>query len=355
MTIEASFRVEREEFTLDVGLSVPAQGVTALFGPSGCGKTTLLRAIAGLERHPGGTMKMDEVVWQGGEVFVPPHRRPLGYVFQEASLFAHLTVRRNLEYGVKRVPVAERKVSLEQAIELLGIGHLLERRPDRLSGGERQRVAIARALAVSPRLLLMDEPLASLDRARKREIMPYIESLCQELDVPVIYVSHAAREVARLADHLVLIENGRVTATGAIGNMLTRLDLPLARGSDAEAIIEAAVAGHDDEYALTYLDFAGGRFTVTRQPLPLGGKVRLRIAARDVSLTLEHQSNTSILNIFPATVDELTGDGRAQITVRVLVGGIPMLARVTRKSAALLDLTPGKVVYAQAKSVALLS
>ena len=218
MSIEAKFFIKRGRFTLDVDLSVPAQGVTALFGPSGCGKTTLLRAIAGLERHPGGSVKMDEVIWQGGEVFVPPHRRPLGYVFQEASLFTHLNVRRNLEYGLKRVPSAGRKVSLEQAIELLGIERLLERRPDRLSGGERQRVAIARALAVSPRLLLMDEPLASLDGARKREIMPHIESLCRELDVPVIYVSHAAPEVARLADHLVLLENGRIMATLLYGS-----------------------------------------------------------------------------------------------------------------------------------------
>lgn len=354
MTIEVSFRVPRGAFTLDVGLSVPARGVTALFGPSGCGKTTLLRAIAGLERHPGGSVVMDGVTWQRDDSFVPPHRRPIGYVFQEASLFPHLSVRRNLEYGVKRVPARERKVSLEQAIDLLGIGHLLERKPDGLSGGERQRVAIARALAVSPRLLLMDEPLASLDRARKQEIMPFLESLGHELDIPVLYVSHAAREVARLADHLVLLDDGRVQAQGVIGDMLTRFDLPLAVGSDAEAVIDATVAEHDDRYDLTYLDFAGGRFTVTRRPLALGDSVRLRIAARDVSLTLAHQSDTSILNIFPAVVDELTNQGRSQITVRVLVHGLPLLARVTRKSASLLDLKPGKQVYAQAKSVALL-
>ena len=340
---------------LDAELSVPGEGITALFGPSGCGKTTLLRAIAGLEHHRGGFLQVGDMTWQEGKCFVPPHQRPLGYVFQEASLFDHLTVRGNLEYGVKRVPKAERKVSMEQAIELPGIGHLLERRPNTLSGGERQRVAIARALAVSPRLLLMDEPLAALDLNRKREILPYIESLHNELDIPVIYVSHSPDEVARLADHLVLLETGRVVATGAIQDMLTRLDLPLAHGSDAEALIEATVAGHDDEYELTYLDFAGGLFTVTRKDLTVGSKVRLRIAARDVSLTLEHQSGTSILNIFPATIDEIIPEGKAQMTVRLGAGGVPMLARVTRKSASVLDLKPGKMVYAQAKSVALLS
>jgi molybdate transport system ATP-binding protein len=253
------------------------------------------------------------------------------------------------------VPRAERRVAVQQAVELLGIGSLLERKPERLSGGERQRVAIARALAVSPRLLLMDEPLAALDVPRKQEILPYIESLNRELNIPVIYVSHSPDEVARLADQLVLLDAGRVRATGAIGDMLTRLDLPLVHGSDAEALIEATVAGHDERYALTYLDFPGGRFTVPRKPLPLGSAVRLRVTARDVSLTLERQTGTSILNIFPATVDGLRPEGESQVTVRLSVGGVPMLARVTRKSAAVLDLQPGKPLYAQAKSVAVLA
>lgn len=355
MTIEARFRLDRPGFTLDVDLRAPAQGVTALFGPSGCGKTTLLRAIAGLERCGDGFLKVGDMIWQEERHFVPPHRRPLGYVFQEASLFAHLTVRRNLEYGLRRVPQTERKVSLDEAIELLGIGHLLERKPDRLSGGERQRVAIARALAVSPKLLLMDEPLAALDLTRKQEILPYLESLYKELDIPVIYVTHSSDEVARLGDYLVLMEAGGIRAMGAISDMLTRLDLPLARSSDAEALIQATVAGHDERYDLTHLDFPGGRFTVTRKDLPVGGAVRLRVAARDVSLTLERQSGTSILNIFPATIEEIVPAGSAQVTVRLAAGGVSLLSRVTRRSAALLDLKPGKPVYAQAKSVALLS
>ena len=355
MTIEARFHIDRGDFTLDVNLTIPSRGITALFGPSGSGKTTLLRAIAGLEHYRGGFLKVGDRIWQQDNHCLPPHKRPLGYVFQEASLFTHLSVQRNLDYGCKRVPKSEQKITQEQAIELLGIEQLLQRKPDTLSGGERQRVAIARALSVSPSLLLMDEPLASLDQARKQEILPFIESLQQTLDIPVIYVSHSADEVARLADHMVLLDTGSVVATGAIQDMLTRLDLPLAHGRDAEALIEATVSGHDDEYDLTYLDFTGGRFTVGRKELSPGTSVRLRIAARDVSLTLAHQSGTSILNIFPATVDELINEGKSQVTVRLIVGDVPMLARVTRKSASILELKPGKQVYAQAKSVALLS
>ena len=355
MTIEARFQIDRGDFRLDVDLDIPGQGITALLGPSGCGKTTLLRAIAGLECCREGFLKVGDRVWQSARQFVPTHRRSLGYVFQEANLFAHLSVRGNLEYGLKRVPAAERKVSLSKAIELLGIGHLLKRGTDQLSGGERQRVAIARALAVSPGILLMDEPLSALDLARKQEIMPYLESLHDELEIPVLYVSHSPDEVARLADHLVLLDSGRVKSTGPIGSMLTRLDLPMAHGGDAEALVEAVVAGHDEDYELTYLDFPGGRFTVAHKALPAGRSVRLRIAARDVSLTLEHQSGTSILNIFPATIDEINPTGGAQVTVRLLAGGVPLLSRVTRKSAALLGLERGKKVYAQAKSVALLA
>ena len=355
MSIEIRFRIERGDFVLEVDMEIPDRGITAVFGPSGCGKTTLLRAIAGLEPCNNGYLRVGEMLWQDGASFVPPHKRPLGYVFQEASLFAHLNVRRNLEYGIKRVPASQRRVSLHKAIELLGIGPLLEHTAGQLSGGERQRVAIARALAVSPRILLMDEPLAALDQSLKQEILPYLETLHDELDIPVIYVSHSQDEVARLADHLVLLEAGRVRATGPIGEMLTRLDLPLAFGNDAEALIEAVVAGHDDEYDLTLLDFSGGRFTVSRHDLPVGHPVRVRVIARDVSLTLEQQSGTSILNIFPATIEEITPAGSAQMMVKLMCGDVTLLARVTRKSASILDLKPGKLVYAQAKSVALLS
>lgn len=355
MTILARFAIRRDDFAMDVDLDLPARGVTSLLGPSGCGKTSLLRAIAGLDRYPGATLKVDDETWQDDGRFVPPHQRAIGYVFQEAGLFPHLDVRRNLAYGMKRVPRADRKVSLEQAIALLGIEHLLDRGPGGLSGGERQRVAIARALAVNPRLLLLDEPLAALDETRKQDVLPYIEALHDELEIPVIHVSHATAEVARLADHLVLMEPGRIAATGPIQEMFTRFDLPLSHERDASAIIPAVVAGHDHAFHLTHLDSHGGRFTVVGKDLPPGSAVRLRIAARDVSITLERQSSTSILNIFPATVDEVIPEGEAQVTVRLVMKGIPLLARITRKSAAVLELTPGKQVYAQAKSVALLT
>jgi len=355
MSIEARFRSNREGFSLDIDLSLPDRGVIALFGPSGCGKTTLLRAIAGLEPDIEGSLNIGGETWQDGNIFLPPHKRPLGYVFQQPGLFPHLDVRRNIEYGMKRLKAGRRRVSLDDAVALLGIGHLLERRPGQLSGGEQQRVAIARALAVSPGILLMDEPLSALDDARKQEILPWLESLHDELDIPVLYVSHSRDEVARLADHLVLIEEGQNRASGPIGEMLTRLDLPLSAGGDAEALIEARVAGHDIGYGLTWLDFPGGRFNVIHKELETGSRVRLRLLARDVSLTLEPQTDTSILNIFPATVEGLASDGEAQMVVRLLAGGVPLLARVTRKSADLLALAPGKALYAQAKSVAVLS
>ncbi|MEJ2308734.1 MAG: molybdenum ABC transporter ATP-binding protein [Gammaproteobacteria bacterium] len=355
MSIEARFRCEREGFTLDVELTLPGRGITSLFGPSGCGKTTLLRAIAGLEPGIRGRLTVGGKRWQDETTFLPPHKRPVGYVFQQPGLFPHLDVRGNLEYGLKRLPAGRRRVPLEDAVDLLGIGHLLQRHPAQLSGGEQQRVAIARALAVSPGILLMDEPLSALDEARKQEILPWLESLRDELDIPVIHVSHSRDEVARLADHLVLLDAGRVSASGPVREMLTRLDLPLAHGGDAEALIEATVAGHDEEYGLTWLDFPGGRVSVIHKALAPGSRVRLRLLARDVSLTLEPQSGTSILNIFPARVEEIVSEGTAQMVVRLLVGETPILARVTRKSSDLLQLEPGKLVYAQAKSVAVLS
>lgn len=355
MTIELQLRLAREDFLLDAEMALPSHGVTALFGPSGCGKTTLLRAVAGLEAGAGGRLSVGGEVWQSAEVFLPPHRRPLGYVFQEASLFPHFSVRRNLEYGLKRIPAGEARIELSEAAELLGVTPLLARRPAGLSGGERQRVAIARALLTSPRLLLMDEPLSALDRQSKAEILPFLEQLHEQLDIPLLYVSHAPDEVARLADHLVLMNNGRVTAHGPIGEMLTRADLPLAHGNDAEALIEAVVIGHDEDFHLTLLDFPGGRFSVPRNNLPVGRKVRVRALAKDVSLTLEHQSGTSILNIFPARVKALAELNPAQLMVHLEASGVPVLSRITRKSASVLELEPGKELFAQVKSVAVLT
>lgn len=353
--IRARFRLERGDFALDVDLDLPGRGVTALFGHSGSGKTTLLRLMAGLERAPGGEMAVNGQVWQAGATFLPTHRRPLGYVFQEASLFAHLNIRRNLEFGMRRVAAAERRVSLEQVIDLLGIGHLLERRPDSLSGGERQRVGIARALAVSPRILLMDEPLAALDLARKQEILPYLEKLHDELEIPVLYVSHAPDEVARLADHIVVLDAGRAVASGPLTDTLARLDLPIRLGEDAGVVLDGTVAERDDRWHLARVAFPGGAVWVRDGGHAPGHPVRVRILARDVSLSLARHEGTSILNILPGVVREIADDAHpAQVVVRLDVGGSPLVARLTRRSAHALGLTPGQPLYAQIKAVALI-
>ena len=355
MTIDARLAFDRGTFVLDAELTVPDRGVTAIFGPSGCGKTSLLRAMAGLERSARGFLRLGDEIWQDDKTFLPPHQRPLGYVFQEASLFSHLSVQGNLEYGYKRVPASDRRVAFDEAVSLLGMADLLSRDTADLSGGERQRTAIAQALLTSPRLLLLDEPLTGLDADSKAEILPYLERLHGELEIPVFYVSHAADEVARLADHLVLLEAGTVQASGPIGEMLTRFDLPMSHGDEAEAILEAEVSGHDEEFHLTHLIFPGGELHVTRQNLEVGQGVRLRILARDVSLTLTRQSGTSILNILPVTVQELAEEGPAQVMVKLSAGGTALLSRITRRSAQALNLQPGKQIFAQIKTVALLA
>ena len=351
--IEARFDLTLGAFRLAAAFTAPARGVTALFGPSGSGKTTLLRCIAGLEHAPGGRLVVNGTVWQDAAHSLPTHRRPLGYVFQEASLFPHLSVRANLEYGRRRVPVAAHKVAFDQAVALLGLAPLLARDPARLSGGERQRVAIARALLTSPQLLLMDEPLAALDQASKDDILPYLERLHDELAIPVLYVSHALDEVARVADQLVLLERGAVRASGPIAELVTRLDLPLAHGDSAEAIVAATVAAHDDDDGLSYLDSRAGRISLPRVALAVGRAVRVRIRARDVSLMLTRPEGTSILNVFPARVVDLGDDSPGQVMVRLDAGGAALLTRITRKSARLLALAPGVRVFAQVKGVAL--
>ena len=355
MSIEVHIHLLRDAFELKADFTIPDRGVTALFGPSGSGKTLTLRAMAGLERAPGGYLRVGEDVWQDESDSVPTHLRGAGFVFQEASLFRHLSVRRNLEYAVRRAPGEPGRLSLEHAAELLDVTPLLDRRPDRLSGGERQRVAIARTLLSEPRILFMDEPLASLDRGGKDEILPFLERLFAELETPVLYVSHAADEVAQLADHMVLLERGSVLATGPIHEMLTRLDLPLALGRDAESLIETRVIGYDDADGLATLEFEGGRIAVPSHALPIGRTVRVRLRAQDVSLTLEQHADTSILNILPATVDAVSESDGAQVTVRLLSGGMPILARVTRRSCDRLGLAPRLRVFAQIKSVALLA
>ncbi|HAA39542.1 MAG TPA: molybdenum ABC transporter ATP-binding protein, partial [Pseudomonas sp.] len=290
--------------------------------------------------------------------FVPPHKRALGYVFQEPSLFPHLSVRANLEFGLKRIPRSQRRVDMLQATELLGIGHLLERHPQHLSGGERQRIGIARALLTSPRLLLMDEPLAALDSKRKGEILPYLERLHDELDIPVLYVSHAQDEVARLADHIVLLSDGKALASGPIGETLARLDLPLALGDDAGVVINGSVSAYDDHYRLLTLQLpdSAQHLRVAHAPLALGKVLRVKVQARDVSLSLQAEEHSSILNRLPVTVtQEIAADNSAHVLVRLDADGTPLLARITRFSRDQLQLRPGQALWAQIKAVAVLA
>ncbi|RMQ47683.1 Molybdenum import ATP-binding protein ModC [Pseudomonas cichorii] len=347
-------------FQVDVDLTLPGTGVTALYGPSGSGKTTCLRCIAGLEKAQLGYIRINDEVWQDSAngIFLAPHKRSIGYVFQEASLFAHLSVRGNLEFGLKRIPRNERSIQMQHATELLGIDHLLDRQPDKLSGGERQRVGIARALLTSPRLMLLDEPLAALDSRRKSEILPYLERLHNELEIPMLYVSHSQDEVARLADHLVLLEEGRALACGPIRETLARLDLPLAMGDDAGVVIEGTVSAYDPHYQLLTITLPGSNLplTVAHAELTKGKTLRVKVQARDVSLNLQADDQSSILNRLPVTViSEVAADNTAHRLVRLDAGGTPLLARITRYSYDNMHLCPGQQLWAQIKAVAVLA
>ncbi|HRK37823.1 MAG TPA: molybdenum ABC transporter ATP-binding protein [Burkholderiaceae bacterium] len=357
--------LQRPGFELNVDVTLPATGVTALFGPSGSGKTTCLRVLAGLEPQAQGHISVAGEVWQdtAQRIFRSVHQRALGYVFQEASLFEHLSVQDNLKFGHARTPTAQRRHGWDHGLDLLGIGHLLARMPHELSGGERQRVAMARALATSPRVLLMDEPLAALDAARKADILPWLEQLHEGLDIPIIYVTHAMDEVVRLADHIALLEQGRVLAQGPAADMLTRTDLPLAHGDGASTLIEARTCGLAADEDMCALAFAGGRLLLPQtrsNQLPPNKLVRVRIQARDVSLSLDAPQRTSVLNILPASVADISPDGPGQVLVGLEVPaaepgqcGTRLLSRISQASAHRLGLQPGVPVFAQVKGVAM--
>ena len=358
--IQMRLKLGYSGFALDVDLQLPGRGVTALYGHSGSGKTTCLRCIAGLERADQGFIQVNDEVWQDSDnrIFVAPHKRALGYVFQEASLFPHLSVLANLEFGLKRIPRPQRRVDMTHATELLGISHLLDRHPQHLSGGERQRVGIARALLTSPKLLLMDEPLAALDAQRKGEILPYLQRLHDELDIPVLYVSHSQDEVARLADHIVLLSNGKALASGPIGQTLARLDLPLAMGDDAGVVIEGRVSAYDADYQLLSLQLPDTSLDirVPHTPMDVGQALRCKVQARDVSLSLDNAGHSSILNRLPVTVvSEMNADNAAHVLIRLDAAGTPLLARITRYSRDQLNVHPGQPLWAQIKAVAVLA
>ena len=355
-SIEVALQHRLGDFDLDVSFTTPTFGITALFGRSGSGKTSVLRAIAGLTRASRGKVVVNGEVWQDANQFLPTHRRPIGYVFQEASLFSHYSVQRNLEFGLGHISKSDCKVDYHSAVKLLGIAPLLKRATHKLSGGERQRVAIARALLTSPKLLLMDEPLSALDHGAKQAILPYLESLHDKFGIPSLYVSHDPNEVARLAEQMILLEKGQVAAQGKASDLLTRLDLPLSAYDDAASILEGYVSAHDHTFHLTWRGMHGGRVAIPREDLPVGKKARVEIQARDVSLSLKAHSDTSIINILPVQLVGTREISESQLLVRLqLADGQYLLSRITRKSAISLGLKEGMQIYAQVKGIALMA
>ncbi len=354
-------------FSLQVDLALPQRGISAIFGASGSGKTTLLRGVAGLQRPNDGLVHIAGQVWQDDaqNVFLPTWKRPLGYVFQEASLLEHLSVEKNLQYGrtrslrggLGRAAQGDAHThvhALDAVIDLLGLAQLLQRRAHQLSGGERQRVAIARALATEPQLLLLDEPLAALDHARRQEILPWLERLRDELHIPMLYVTHAADEVARMAETLVVLQQGQVLACGPVGALLTRIDAPVVLGDDVASLWDGVLEARDQPWSLVRARTTGGSLWLADTGLALGTAVRLRILARDVSIATEQAQRSSIQNSVEAVVRAIASDTHpAQVLVQLDCAGAVLLARITARAAHTLDLQVGKPVWAQVKSVAL--
>ncbi|SCA56836.1 Molybdenum import ATP-binding protein ModC [Candidatus Terasakiella magnetica] len=344
-----------EEFHLDVDFTIPSKGVTALFGQSGCGKTTVLRCLAGLHHMKDGELQVFGQVWQDQTQFIPAHKRAIGYVFQDANLFDHLSVKGNLLFGRKRVKQSD-GLDFDEVVELLGLKDLLNRNPSTLSGGERQRVAIGRALLNAPKMLLMDEPLSALDRFSKDEIIPYLEKLNDVLDIPVIFISHDTDEVERLADHLVLMEKGCVRASGPLLDMLADPTLFIAKSAKTASVIEATIEGFDEEDQLSQLDLNGASLLVPGRVGDVGEKRRVRIAATDVSLALEEPSKTTILNVLQAKICDIHAIDEARINIVLCLGEGSkgrLIARITKRSLNSFGFEVGQSVYAQVKGVSM--
>lgn len=353
--IDVRLELSRGQFAVSAAFATPAP-VVALFGRSGSGKTSIVQALAGLVSPRSGHVRVnDETLYDSAAgIDLPPERRRIGYVFQDALLFPHLTVRGNLEYGERLTPEAERYVDRAQVIDLLGLAALADRRVANLSGGERQRVAIGRALLASPRLLLMDEPLAALDSARKSEILAYVEILRDELRIPIVYVSHSIEEVTRIADHLVLVSDGRTIASGALTELSARVDLePYLGRFQAGAVIETRVARHDEHDGLTTLAFDGGELLVPVVHSLPGEPVRIRIRARDVAIALSPPEDTSFLNVLEGRITAVSDRAGPVVDVTLAVGSATIGARLSRRSAERLGLAPGVRAWALVKGVAL--
>ncbi len=343
---------QQGEFRIDASFSARETGVTALFGPSGAGKTSVVDMVSGLVRPDDGHIVVNErILFDAARgIHVPPEKRRMGYIFQDGRLFPHLSVESNLTYGMRLTPPSGRRVPLDAVVDLLGIGHLLHRRPARLSGGEKQRVAIGRALLTSPALLLMDEPLASLDRSRKAEILPFLSMLCSEFSTPILYVSHSLNEVLNLADNMVLMEEGRVTAAGPIEELMNRTDVADLTGTeDMGTVIATTVVAHED--GLSRLRFQGGELWVPGMSALPGSRVRVHIAARSVAIALQKPRDTSFQNIFRGIVKAVADGPCGMVDVRMDVG-CPLWARITPRALQAMGLRPGKPVFAMVKSIA---
>jgi len=348
--LKAAFKVDYPGFNLDIDLQLPASGITVVFGPSGSGKTTLLRCLAGLEKS--GKMEIAGQVLQDENTFIPVNLRAIGMVFQESRLFPHLKVRDNLLYGYKRTPANSRRLHLEDIGRVLSLEKLFERSIDKLSGGEKQRVALGRALLTSPKLLLMDEPLAALDAQRKTEIIPFIRKVEKELSIPIIYVTHSMSEVLQLVDTMVILKDGKVVKYGPVGKVFSDIQLREAIGDEhSGAVLDTTVLEHDTEYGITRLDFMGQGLSVPIQDISPGQPLRVHIHSKDVSLaTQPPEGLTSVLNILKTKVRKIGENVGYSVDIE-LDAGRPLLATITRKSLSNLNLQPGQSIYAYIKAI----
>ncbi len=351
--IHTEFTLPRKNFSLNIKTVLPAQGLTAVFGHSGSGKTSFLRCIAGLERHVKGVLDVNGERWQDKHTWRSTYKRPLAYVFQEASLFNHLTVKANLDYAIKRRHRSKELVKYDELLSLLNITALLPRYPEQLSGGEQQRVAIARALLTQPQLLLMDEPLASLDYVLKQDLLPYLERLKNQLNIPIVYVSHSLDEVARLADHLLVLDKGQLVANGNVFDTLARLDFPINLGDNSGVLLSAIIIEKDEQWGLAKAQFDGGDLWIKDTGLQKGEQVRLRVLARDVSLSLQQHTNTSIVNILEGITVEISDNKQeGMVLVKIMLAKSAILAKITRRSLHHLQLQQNSKIWVQIKSAA---
>jgi molybdate transport system ATP-binding protein len=349
--VQLQYAVDRMGFKLNVSAEIPLHGITGIYGPSGAGKTTLLRCIAGLEQATTGSLFVGGERWQGDGISLPIHEREIGYVFQEPRLFAHLRVKDNIEYGMRRSRNGQGP-KLDTVVNLLGLGQLLQRWPRELSGGEAQRVSIARALMRAPRFVLMDEPLASLDVARKNEILPFLDRLHAELSTPIIYVSHSIEEICRLCDHLIILDEGQVLASGELQSVLVRLDVPTLTGDEAGSVITGAIAEYDEKYDLTLISLPSAQLWLPGNLGTIADQLRLRIRASDISLSRDRPTRSSILNLLEVVIEDIQDTRGPTQLVRIAVGQERLIARITRRSREELNLQAGDTVIAQVKAAA---